>query len=202
MTETVHSYTGIAFCGYAGSGKSTAARMCRDLVDVGTVRSFAGPLKRLCYEYLGENLDIPWSAYYGTQEEKNAPLEALPDWSGRKILQFLGTECFRNIHKDVWAKALHRDIVIAYGCDNEYTFVDDLRFQNEAEILKDADIYIVKLTRSNPQGGATQGIPGHASEREVELIHEDLLLDNRGEKEYLKRQLKELLCRLNFSLST
>jgi hypothetical protein len=72
----------------------------------------------------------------------------------RDILQFFGTEICRNIHSTCWINAVANYI----NRDNpKLAIVADCRFDNEAQFIKDADGYCIRLMRSQHQDS-------HASE--------------------------------------
>lgn len=105
----------IAICGKMGSGKSTLAKKL-ETYDNYYVASFASRVKELAFELF----DIV---------KKD-----------RECLIHLATS-LREIDKDVWIKALFKNIPDNY--DN--IVIDDLRLENEYEFLKKNNWYIVKL---------------------------------------------------------
>jgi len=155
----------------------------------------AGQLKVLCAGVFKNAFNTPSSAFFGTQEDKEAPLEEVPGWTGRKILQFVGTECFRHIHEDIWVRATighARDLLVNRGCN--MVVVSDVRFISEAEAIKNAGGIIIRVKR--PEADAVEAI--HASETQLALIKEDFVLDNQGRALYLLENLvKDFLCQLN-----
>jgi hypothetical protein len=108
---------------------------------------------------------------------------ALPMTVGR-LLQVLGTECFRNlVGADVWVDALFRrweaegrpPIVIA-----------DTRFPNEAAAIRRRGGSVVLVRRG--AGGRTDGrSAAHASERALDGDRPDAVLENDGTVEDLRR---------------
>lgn len=110
----------VAFCGPAGTGKSTAAKYLLKKFG-GSLLSFASPLKLLAYQ-------LGWD---GKKDER-----------GRKFLQQLGMTV-REYDEDYWLNALLDRIGGLQDYDNY--FVDDLRFPNEYEGLKLNGFLIVRL---------------------------------------------------------
>lgn len=166
----------IGFTGAAGAGKSTAARalvQARREACVanhkGIVLSLATPLKDVCKQMFP---GAPASAFYGTQDEKETLLTAYPGWTGRRILQHIGTEGFRAVDPDIWANFLVHQIK---GLGDEYGLIviDDIRFINEAEILSD----IAEIYRIDREGLAAMS---HASEQEHMKIAVRKTLFNYG----------------------
>ena len=154
----------IGITGLKQTGKSTFARYLHDIINADPViipetgihkysaerYAFAKPLKEICHILFG-GTDDNW---YG--DFKTIPLA---QWAGvtlpvaptpRKLLQYIGTEMFRNrMHPDFWLHVAHRyiaDIVEETSCN--VVIVDDVRFDNEASFLHmHYDASIVKLIR-------------------------------------------------------
>lgn len=55
----------------------------------------------------------------------------------RNLLQSIGTS-MRSINPDVWVNYIIK-------CDEKHIIIDDLRYENEARILKDNNWYIIRL---------------------------------------------------------
>lgn len=173
----------IGFTGNAGAGKTTAARYLVDRVRKAPVTamvpaanfaeaflagqahlqrasaevlSLATPLKEVCFKIYNR---APREAFYGSQEEKEAPLEAYPGWTGRRILQHIGTEGFRSVCSDIWVQVMRANLEARTGL----IVIDDIRFVNEAAGLAD----IAEIYRINRPGLATGT---HASELEIAHI--------------------------------
>jgi hypothetical protein len=120
----------IGFTGLAGSGKSTAARFYCAHHGRALHTSFAEPLKRICamsYPHL------PSSCFYGTQEEKAAPIADLPGWSGRRIMQHIGTQ-IRAVDPLAFVK-MAEHVILSAPAGIDVVVFDDVRRQNEADML-------------------------------------------------------------------
>ena len=183
----------IGFTGAAGAGKTTAAHhlaaVWRNRPVVGTITaaefqagtwslpsrkaivlSLATPLKDVCKQIFPQ---LPAACFYGTKEEKEAPIASLDGWSGRRILQHIGTEGFRHIAPNVWAALL------AYQIDamkDEYglILIDDIRFLNEAAALNSTLDALYRIDRPGLEGQS------HASEQDHTRIPVTGVLDNHG----------------------
>lgn len=136
----------VAFCGDIGVGKSTLAHDLSDLCG-GAVLSFADPLREMigCIvdkDYLtskmvdgvrAKDLPIPW---LGSPE----PV------TGRVLLQKCGTEFGRDmIDPNIWVKVAQQRIE-SYDPDR-HIFFDDLRFNNEAEMIRSLGGLVVEVKR-------------------------------------------------------
>jgi hypothetical protein len=152
----------IGLAGYRGVGKSTVRKL---LVDrLGYVhKPFAGPLKSML-RVLGlteEMLD-------GDQKEE--PTELLMGHTPRHAMQTLGTEWGRDlINQNFWLHCWRRSI-IGYNL----IVVDDVRFENEAAIIKELGGVVIRLQRPGFRASA------HISEHGVDLIRTNITLVNAG----------------------
>lgn len=191
----------IGFLGKAGSGKSTACAFLQKEFNA-TTMAFAEPLKAMCLQTYGEAFGVPTKAFYGSQEEKNASLikYGLPGWTGRKILQHIGTEGFREVHAKVWARlgvknALRYQEQFVSNLQMIIAF-SDARFHSEAEELHAVGGIVVRLLR-NPAGDTNEGIKGHPSEMEMDSIEANYTIDNRTNTLFeFKTQVIELVTNL------
>lgn len=187
MGKTKNTPRIIAFTGAAGAGKTTAARQLSETHRFGAgvispemfmsgahmrkaiVLSLATPLKDICS---GLFLRAPKAAFYGSKEDKEAPLEDYPGWTGRRILQHVGTEGIRAVDPDVWVRLLMSQISLL---SDEYglVLIDDVRFVNEARALCEvAEIYRVERPGLDAMT--------HASELEHMHIPVTGVLNNTG----------------------
>ena len=107
----------IAISGPMGSGKSTIANMIKSGNDKYIIYSFGGKIKEIAYDLFNMNKNI----------------------KDRSLLINIADK-MRMIDQDIWAKYIVKQIG-----DNPCCIIDDLRFQNELDILeKDDDwIYII-----------------------------------------------------------
>lgn len=163
----------IALTGLAGSGKNTVADMIP-----GPKVAFAEPLKRFCGEVFGFTRE----ELYGPSEARERPSKsfARPDGTpltARYALQTLGTEWGRNCDPDIWAKA---GVAEALRCGEhcQYVTITDLRFTNEAKLVREAGGQVWRIRRGDGAGMT------HASERDVwapEMAqHVTYEIDNNG----------------------
>lgn len=118
----------IGFMGYAGVGKSTAARALADFYGCIETVSFAGPLKEAVQQlFLFTDEQV-----YGTKEQKESIDER---WgiSPRRVLQIVGTDCLRNMIDSKF----HVKRMASYlqQCGSQVVIIDDIRFKDEAELV-------------------------------------------------------------------
>jgi hypothetical protein len=181
----------IGFCAKKRAGKDTAGQL---LIQQGYIRyAFADPLKKACEEIFMFN-----------NEQMDGSLKETidPKWgiSPRKIFQIFGTEIFREklgeffpemkeIQNNFWIYRfeLWYKNLLKQNPDAKVV-VTDVRFENEANIIKKLGGIIIKIERNTGMN-----IDNHASEKNIDLIKEDINIKNNSTiKEYYD-QLKEVL---------
>ncbi len=160
----------IAFCGRAGSGKSTLSDWFVQNYDY-TKLAFADSVKYFAKEILMRPIN------------KHNP-------SDRAFLQKLGTDLARAADPQIWVKHMAQRIAaiedVAAGL-----VIDDCRFVNEAEWLRANDFVIVKVVGRGYE--LNKELASHPSEMEVDKIRVDFTVNNSGE---LNDTIKELLAKL------
>jgi hypothetical protein len=160
----------IGFSGLAGSGKTTVAQAFADTHGYTRI-SFAEPLKQMLAVL------VPADA------EKTEERPELCGKTVRYALQSLGTEWGRKMIGDtVWVDALIRRLT-----SGGKFVIDDVRFPNEAQVLLDWGVTIVRVHRC---GVAAMD---HDSERGIpdELVNIDL--SNSGSLEQTLEDLEHAL---------
>jgi len=150
----------IGLMGAAGSGKSTAARHLvkkHGFVEL----TMAGPLKDLCADVFGWNRDALDELEYKEEQDPK-----LPDgWTRRRVLQYVGTECFRHIDTDIWAKQVLRTMDDVWNTDEAAYIpivISDVRFPNEFKLIHNNGGIVVRVERTDP--GFVGTAAKHASE--------------------------------------
>lgn len=152
--------------------------------------AFADPLKQACKEIFGFND----AQLYGDQKES---IDEYWNITPREVYQFVGTELFRNqmdnliksVGSDMWVKVLEKKIL-----DNKTTkfVITDVRFKNEAEMIKKNGGFLIKLKRN------TQKQDSHISETELDEIKCDYEIINNGSLEDLYDKFDLLFCDYHF----
>jgi len=155
----------IGICGKAGSGKDTIGDHL--VKEYGFERiALADPIKRVVKDIFV--LD-DHTVYDRVAREQ--PLENWPDWTVRKLLQYVGTELFRNnIDDAIWVKSLW--LHVQSNPDKNYV-VTDIRFPNELEFFEEngkLNFVSIKVVRGGHDGNV--GLSGHESEKyDLEAQH-------------------------------
>ena len=206
----------LGFAGKAATGKTTAAHHLAPLLEKEcTIIPMAMVLRDEVEAFLravGAEEFVP--LVYGCQNDKvqvfyvdeQQALNQCPKWphfisenqeiqnrpgqtaiTVRRILQWWGTEYRRAQDPDYWTKAWGRKIS-QYNVENMDILVDDVRFINELNVIKEHGDLIVKIERPG-----FDGANNHASETSLDEYHDwDKVLLNDGTLDEFKEQVKQL----------
>lgn len=175
----------IGFTGLAGCGKSTAAMYLAHEHNWTRFR-MADPLKNMLRTLFTDmGYDPPTVARMiegDLKEVRNADLTVTP----RRAMQTLGTDWGRDmIHPDFWVRVASRKLAGAKG----HVVVEDVRFDNEAKMIRLLGGRIVKIERH----GHTGLSEAHASEAGVSRNVIDKVLHINGGVDQLQRAVDNLL---------
>lgn len=179
----------IGLCGLAGSGKTQTALI---LAERGYRRlRFADTLKRMLRVLLYAAGEDPQSAArYIDGDHKEQPHHAFGGHSSRYAMQTLGTEWGRKlIGADLWVDVTRAQIVRALG-EGYRVVLDDLRFPNEAELIRSFEDGCVWQIKGRAAALAADGAI-HISE--ALSVQPDQVLDNSKDLEHLERALSALI---------
>lgn len=172
----------IGFNGGMGVGKSTAIQALKAFTgkEVHLVK-FAQPL-----------YDMQEFIYNRISSVHTRPASFTKD---RKLLQWLGTDWGRDtISQNLWVSIWKAEVeAIQTKSPGAIIVCDDVRFDNEAVILKDLGGHIIKITRpdntAHAQGGV--GIAGHKSEAGIDSNLIDFTVYNNSGVEQFQATLIE-----------
>lgn len=173
----------IGMIGKAGSGKDTVAEQL--VKKHGYKRmSFADPLRDIVQLVFVLDKNTVWD-----RELREKPLEFLPEWTVRKLLQFVGTELFRDkIWRDIWMYNLLQRMEPG----NNYV-ITDVRFPNEMSGIIEGfggKTTFVEVVRKGCVG-VDVGIPNHESE--AYEFCADVVIENNGTLEDLYDEVENLI---------
>lgn len=164
----------IALTGPAGCGKTTIARQLADREGFRRVR-FAGPLKAALRA-------IGLSEAQVDGDEKEIPCDLLCGQTPRHAMQTLGVEWGREqIGVDLWTNAAMMQVA-RLRADWQSVVIDDCRFANEAQAVREAGGHVVYLT-----GTRSHDVPTHASERGIDPGLVSAVVPNDGTPEQVMR---------------
>ncbi|QOP65084.1 deoxynucleoside monophosphate kinase [Arthrobacter phage Adumb2043] len=97
----------------------------------------------------------------------------------RRTLQRLGTESIRSLDDRFWIRTAFQRIDTLREAGTPVV-VTDVRYPNEADAIKAAGGYLVRIVRDLPDDG-----DAHASEKAMDDYREDLRIGNNGTREEL-----------------
>ena len=177
--------------GKAGSGKDTVGNYLIQNCDFLKL-SLAGPLKE-CVKAL---FMLDDHTVYN-REAREFPLKDFPKWSVRKLLQFVGTELFRDhFDKDIWVKLLIKQV---RESEIKRIVVTDVRFPNEIDGIRKMsesegfNVKFIKVVRDG-QIGLDVGLSNHASEKYD--LDGDYLIDNNDTINTLHREVDRIMTKI------
>lgn len=200
----VPGITLVGIMGHAGSGKDFVGNCTLSRYDNCYIEAFSDSLKKGCAEIFGLTEYVFNAREYKEQED--------PFWnvSPRKILQFVGTEFFRDaiidlipgITDNFWIKRLagklnglsRSDSDGAY-CNGDTVVITDVRFKNEFQWILDNNGVIIQLIRP---GISAVGLANHASESsfitEPQIgVDNVYVIFNTGTLENLNEKVQEII---------
>lgn len=160
--------------------------------------SLAGPMKESCRILFGLN-----------DEQMYGELKEVTDdrWkvTPRSIMQFMGTEIFRNfisnllpdIGENFWVNNLENRIKLEFekNADTRVA-VADVRFPNEADAIKRLNGVLIKIIRPSMISDDE-----HPSEKSIDLINANFTIINDGTLEDLYKKIDDIMNQLNINKS-
>lgn len=178
------NYNIIGITGRKYNGKDTLGKLFVDEYGFKQL-AYADPLKDVCkiiFGFTDEQL-------YGSKKEE---LDNFWKITPRTALQFVGTNLFREqsikllpyIDKNIWVEVMKKKILDEWEKNPSTKFViTDIRFQNEAQLVKDFNGIVIRVTRNI----MNTNIDNHASEAMIDNLDVDYDVTNNEsiEKMYL-----------------
>lgn len=156
----------VGLTGPAGVGKTSTSNKMG--IYYNFVKLFyAKPIKDALEVFTG--LD---SKYFTDEKLKEEEIEALPGITPRIMMQKLGTDYARNmIFKDFFLWRMKQYLHVHR---NKHVVIDDIRFDNEAQLIRNKGGIIIHLQR---EFESPTGQTGHASEDGILHHKDDVVLD-------------------------
>lgn len=128
----------------------------------------------------------------GSHSQANAIIDAMDEkeiWTFRELLQFIGTDVCREIlDTDIWLK-IGKKKILRWLKDEKNpcsVIVTDVRFDNEAALIKELGGDMVEIKRDIPETGDT-----HASEN-IDFTVDWTIWNDKTEDDLNKKLIKEL----------
>jgi hypothetical protein len=157
----------IGLCGKALSGKDTVGNYLHDRYDFYRTAIAAYPKRVLKNLY-----DLSYEQLWGDQKEVVDPRYG---FSPRYIMQFWLNDCCKHIDPNIWIRICQQTVNAALATRS--VVVTDVRFQDEAQMIRNLNGYLIKIFRDGAQ--ASQGIKNHISEHDLDNWADwDLVLNN------------------------
>lgn len=168
----------ILISGKAQNGKDTVAKileaqLCHKGYRV-LITHYADLLKYICKTYFGWN--------------------GLKDESGRRILQYVGTDVIRKQNPSFWVD-FEMMILKYFHANWDYVIIPDCRFPNEINTVRENgfESIHIKVTRKNFDSPLTKEQRYHPSEIALDNVKPDIYINNDGTIPDLKRTIIEIL---------
>ena len=155
------------------SGKDTVAQTIIEVFPTFYKQyAFAWPIKKACQVMFGfTEADMNDR----TLKERTHPVWGI---TPRKAMQLLGTEYGRNmINVNMWV--MRAMVEINKNSEDGYgTIISDVRFDNEAEIIRERNGIIIHIDR--PDLDKSKENYNHSSEMGIKREPSDIIIDNSG----------------------
>ena len=186
----------VGIAGKAQAGKDTVARMINFLRAYPNATWYSYWDSDLPFEFEDDIVHFADLLKYVAERMLSVPVYTMQsmkgksmkfDWldgmTGREFLQKLGTAVRNEVHPDFWTRAL-----FIKEKNNPNIIIPDIRFPNEAKIVKDHGGILIRIER--PGAGAGN----HISETALDDYKGwDIVIDNVGTLEDLYKQVKFLM---------
>jgi len=159
----------IGISGSAGAGKDTLAEYLWR-THTFTRIAFADPMKRATQAIFGLSDEQTWS--------RDLKEISIPYWglSPRRMFQMVGTDAMQGTFgRDVWLKRWKLSYEMVK--DSENVVVPDVRFPQEAELIRELGGYIIQLNRKC-ENGLDAEAKAHVSEAGISVKYLDFVLHN------------------------
>jgi len=163
----------IGLIGKLQSGKTTASNFILDYYDAIKL-SFGDPVKEMILNAGLCNIEELWGV--------KTPFSRL-------MLQKIGTDIIRKqVDNNFWInKSKEKILKIKNENSNSLIVFDDVRFINEAELIKTFDNILIRITRPNIERNNIED--KHDSEIEQDLINVNYEIINDGDLEQLRNKI-------------
>lgn len=182
----------LSISGFAGSGKDTVAQIIQELQPdkQWQIKKFSGKLKEMASLITG----VPMNKFEDQNFKKDGMLMIIPNtfgpdsfkkYSVRDFLQYLGTECVRDLlGKNIWVDALLNN----YDASKDNWIITDCRFPNEFRGIENIGGHTIRVSRKG-----VNAVNAHPSETALDGFNFDGYVDNFGDMEDLKTEVAYML---------
>ena len=202
----------IALCGKKQVGKSTSYELIKKINNnKKTIEklSFASKLK----EMVTNIFDVDYNKLIGSDEEKDSftyldwedvDLSIREDFMNkddlapsigkithRELLQLVATNLFRAVRPNIWVECLQRSLAKS---SSDIVVIDDARFPNELEALKNHKAILVKLYRNTGSLNSANHFSEIASDHLLDDYYDFVIHDHKNRTmEELENSWKKIM---------
>lgn len=148
-----------------GSGKSSLARYLVDRHGYELIK-FADPIKDMLRVLIGAHMGYEDVEEYIEGAKKEHKVCGFP-FTARDLQRTLGTEWGRELYPDIWVQIAKQAVQEALD-QGGAVVIDDVRFENEADMILDMGGTLVRLQREEGPTDAS-----HSSIARLEDVHMD-----------------------------
>lgn len=174
----------IGIIGRKRSGKDTIADYLVDIHKYDKL-TFAEPIKKILEILFGFDHD----QLYGNKKDV---IDTRWNISPRKVMQFIGTNIFRekindliaNIGDNFWVKIMHNNCKKMLD-ENKKIVISDVRFQNEVDMIRELGGILIKISRDT--------VVKDIIENNIDDINGDFNVTNDGTIEELLEKIEKLV---------
>lgn len=176
----------ILISGKAEAGKTTTAKILRSLI------------KSPCLTEHHRVALVPYGQYVKDTAKMLFDWNGEKDESGRKLLQWWGTDVVRKTSPDFWVDTVMRLADIFEAANGfDYLIIDDCRFPNEIDAWKNSpkwnDILTIRVERPGHENGLTPEQREHPSETSMDDYPTDVVLSATNSKELYDDILEKIV---------
>lgn len=205
----------IVFYGPKGVGKDTCCEIAEDYLDAywrkqnagGFRVSFAKALRETCWDLFKRKIGKK-EYLYGDIKQKEKAIKGwrIPEdirkrcgfketfWTGRRLLQWFGTDTCRHVYSDIWVDKLDDEIEeVNKDRSVKAIFVSDCRFLNEYKMLNNRNAIFIKVDRPSRKKNK---FSGHKSELDIDKFVYQHYIKNSGTINQLGCTVLDLMDRL------
>lgn len=141
----------IGIAGKAGYGKSTISKLIQaSTIERVEIISFADPVRK----FLLQIFPYLTIKHFTDSVLKETPIHMLDDQTPRQLMQRFATDFARSFDENIWTR--HAEITInelskkhgSYSSPVKFIVFDDVRYENEVELIRDFNGTIIHLERT------------------------------------------------------
>ncbi len=173
----------IGIIGQKQSGKSTVGEAVSKTLGATVTVPMAAPIKDMLM-----SMGVPMCSLYGSEEQKNAPLDILCGKTGRQAMQTLGSEWGRDMMGiDIWVRIWKSRAKFLLE-DGDVVVCDDVRRYDEAMAVEELGGHLILVVRPGQQP-----VDLHQSERYINELPFHYKIVNDGTPEELRAKVQSVM---------